>query len=74
MNYNILKPWLTLDNWQKEYINAKGNTFLLCGRQSGKSAAASVKFATKAANVPNSTILMISFTEKQAKNLLKDIK
>lgn len=66
MKYNIQRPWLTLDPWQKEYIAAKGNTFLLCGRQSGKSAAASIKFGEKAAKTANSTILMIAYTEKQA--------
>ena len=67
--YNINKPWLTLDPWQKEYIETEGNCFVLCGRQSGKTAAASIKFGRRAATIPNKVILMIAFTEKQAYNL-----
>lgn len=66
MEFDINRPWLTLDQWQKDYIKADGNTFLLCGRQSGKSAAASIKFGERAVKVANSSIMMISFTEKQA--------
>lgn len=69
MEYNINKPWLTLDPWQKDYIASEGNCFVLCGRQSGKSAAASIKFGTRAATKPNRVILMIAFTERQAYNL-----
>ena len=69
MNYNLLKPWLSLDQWQKDYINEKRNCFLLCGRQSGKTTAASIKFGKRAVENPNHTILMIAFTEKQAYNL-----
>lgn len=69
MDYDINKPWLTLDPWQKEYIASEGNCFLLCGRQSGKTTAASIKFGTRAATKPNQVILMIAFTEKQAYNL-----
>lgn len=67
MKYNIFKPWLTLDPWQKEYINeTKKNCHLLCGRQSGKTAAMSIKFGTIAATKSNEIIMMIAFTEKQA--------
>ena len=69
MKYDINKPWLTLDPWQKKYIDTKGNCFLLCGRQSGKTAAASIKFGKRAATKPNRVILMLAFTEKQAYNL-----
>src|SRR3990167_152719 len=67
--YNLLEPWKTLDPWQKEYIASEGNCFLLCGRQSGKTTAMSIKFGTRAATLKNRTIMMISFTEKQAYNL-----
>lgn len=69
MEYDRLRPWLTLDPWQKKYIETKGNCFLLCGRQSGKSVAASVKAGELAVKNKNYTILMIAFTEKQAYNL-----
>jgi len=66
MDYDIFKPWLTLDPWQKEYIATEKNCFLLCGRQSGKTTAASIKFGERAANNPKQIILMIAYTEKQA--------
>ena len=69
MEYDLLKPWLTLDPYQKEYIETKGNCLMLCGRQSGKTTAASIKFGRRAAENPNQVILMIAFTEKQAYNL-----
>lgn len=67
--YDIFRPWLTLDKWQQDYINTEGNCFLLCGRQSGKTAAASIKFGNRAATKPKSIILMIAYTEKQAYSL-----
>jgi len=48
MKYDILRPWLTLDPWQKKYIETEGNCFLLCSRQSGKTAAMSIKFGKRA--------------------------
>ena len=67
--YDINKPWLTLDDWQKEYIASEKNCFVLCGRQSGKTTAASIKFAERAVNNKDRVILMIALTEKQAYNL-----
>ena len=69
MQYNIHKPWETLDPWQDEYIHTEGNCFLLCGRQSGKSAAASIKAGKRAAENKNRAIYMLGYTEKQAYNL-----
>ena len=69
MEYNLHKPWLSLDPWQKEYIEAQGNCFLLCGRQVGKSTAASIKCGELAVKKPNQDILIIAFTEKQAYEL-----
>ncbi len=69
MEYNLLEPEKTLDEWQKEYIGTKGNCFLLCGRQSGKTTAASIKFAERAVNNPKQVILMLAYTERQAYNL-----
>jgi hypothetical protein len=69
-SYDINQPWLTLDPWQEKYINTTDkNCFLLCGRQSGKSAACSIKFGKLAATQKNRTILMIAFTENQAYQL-----
>lgn len=69
LKYDINKPWKTLDPWQKKYIATEGNCFILCGRQSGKSAAASIKFGKRAATKKNRAIYMLAFTEKQAYNL-----
>lgn len=66
LKYNIFKPWETLDPWQKKYIEAEGDCFLQCARQSGKTAAASIKFGRRAANNPKQIILMLAYTEKQA--------
>ena len=67
--YDIHQPWLTLDDWQKKYIETEGNCFLLCGRQSGKTAGAAIKFGKRAAENPKRIILMLAYTEKQAYNL-----
>jgi len=69
MKYDIFAPWNSLDPWQIKYINTKGNCFLLCGRQSGKTAAMSIKFGKRAAENPKRIILMLAYTEKQAYNL-----
>jgi hypothetical protein len=70
MDYDINKPWLSLDPWQKEYIDEKGNCFLCCGRQSGKTTAASIKIAECAvAEKTPGDYLVIALTEKQAYNL-----
>lgn len=69
--YDIFKPWLTLDVWQNTFIDEEGNSFLLCGRQVGKSTAAAIKAVELARNKhkKGEDILIISFTEKQAQNL-----
>lgn len=69
IQFDIKRPYLTLDTWQKEYIEHQGNTLLCCGRQVGKTTAASIKIAEKAINTPHSIILVTAYTEKQAINL-----
>ncbi len=69
VDYNIFEPWKTLDPWQKKYIETEDNCFVLCGRQSGKTAAASIKFGDRARKNKNQIILMLAYTEKQAYNL-----
>ena len=69
MKYDINKPYLTLDRWQKDYIASKGSNFLLCGRQTGKSTAMSIKAGEVAVKNPKSSILIVAFTEKQAYQL-----
>ena len=63
LDYDINKPWLTLDDWQKDYIAEDGNCFLLCGRQSGKTTAMSIKIAEKAVNEKKTyDYLLIAFS------------
>lgn len=69
MNWDINRPWLTLDDWQKKYIDEKGSCFVCCGRQCGKSAAVSIKFGERAVKNKNQIILMVALTEKQAYSL-----
>lgn len=71
MDFDILRPWLTLDPWQKDYIHEHGNCFLLCGRQVGKSTAASLKAVELAIHhyKRGEDILIIATTERQAYNL-----
>lgn len=71
MKYDILCPWNSLDDWQKEYIDTDGDCFLLCGRQVGKSTAASIKAVELAVNKhkKGEDILIIATTERQAYNL-----
>jgi len=65
--YDLNKPWLTLDPWQKEYIETEGNCFLLCGRQAGKTAAMSIKVSECAIKEENPCdYLVVALTERQA--------
>jgi hypothetical protein len=71
MEFDLLRPWLSLDPWQSAYIASPGNNFLLCGRQVGKSTAASIKAVELAVHQfkKGEDILIIAFTESQAFNL-----
>lgn len=71
MKYNINRPWETLDKWQKEYIfdkNPSQNNFLLVGRQSGKTAAMSMRAVELCIKhfKEGEYVLINSITEKQA--------
>ncbi len=73
MEYDLLRPWKTLDPWQKELIAEKGNTFVCSGRQVGKSVALSIKTAEFAINNPNKQTLVIAMVERQAYELYEKI-
>ena len=62
----MLKSELILDEWQKEVLKTKGNIALRSGRQVGKSTVISIKAGEYAVNNPNSSIMVISATERQA--------
>lgn len=74
VKYNINLPWETLDDWQKEYINTdpNQNSFLLCGRQVGKTTAMSIKAVELCIRhfKKGENILICSITEKQAYRML----
>ena len=75
MKYDINRPWESLDDWQKEYIfntHPEENCFLLCGRQTGKTTAMSIKAVELCLNYfkKGEYILICSITEKQAYHML----
>ena len=75
MEYDINRPWLSLDPWQKEYIyNTQPNqdNFLLCGRQVGKTTAMSIKAVELCVKhfKKGEFVLINSITEKQAYHML----
>ena len=69
MDYDINLPWLSLDPWQKEYIEtpAEQDCFLLTGRQCGKTTAMSIKAVEMCLKSfrKGENILIASLTEKQ---------
>ena len=75
MNYDINRPWLTLDNWQKKYIfyeNPNQDNFLLCGRQTGKTTAMSERSVELCVShfKEGEFVLICSITEKQGYHML----
>jgi len=71
--FDINRPWLSLDAWQKEYIAADPNQdcFLLCGRQVGKTTAMSIKAVELCKTFQKGEFVLIcSITEKQAYHML----
>lgn len=75
MKYDINRPWLTLDKWQKEYCfnpNPNQDNFILCGRQVGKTTAMSIRAVELCVNhfKKGEFVLINSITEKQAYHML----
>ena len=74
-SFDLLRPWETLDPWQKDYIfntDPNQNCFLLCGRQVGKTAGASIKSVELCINKfkKGDIVLVNSITEKQAYRIM----
>lgn len=74
-NWDINRPWLTLDPWQEEYVfdpNPNKDNFLLSGRQCGKTTAMSLRAVELCVNhfKHGELVLLNSITEKQAHHLL----
>jgi hypothetical protein len=73
--FDINRPWLTLDDWQKEYCfdpEPNKNNFLLCGRQVGKTTAMSIRAVELCIHhyKKGEFVLVNSITEKQAYHIL----
>ncbi len=73
MEYDISKPWLTLDPWQERLKLLKGNIVIVSGRQSGKSAGVSILAGDEAMNIPNSFILIGAYVIEQAQWIFRKI-
>lgn len=73
MEYDINRPWLSLDQWQKDYIAAwDKNCFLLKGRQCGGTTAMSIKVVEMCVHhyEKDEVVLINSLTERQAQLML----
>lgn len=73
--FNINRPWLTLDDWQKDYVFDKDpnqDNFLLTGRQVGKTTAMSLRAVELCVKYfkKGEFVLINSITEKQAYHML----
>lgn len=62
----IRKAPIQLDPWQEEVLNTDGNICLRSGRQVGKSTVVAVKTAKFAIRNANTSVMVISATERQA--------
>jgi len=61
-----LRARFKLDQWQKDFLNTKGNKILCTGRQVGKSEICGIDAGEWAAANPNANVLIIAPTERQA--------
>ena len=73
--YDITRPWLTLDPWQKKYCfdpDPNKNNFLLTCRQDGKTTAMSIRAVELCVNHygKGEFVLINSITEKQGYHML----
>jgi len=67
IKYNMIhEEHLKLDEWQKEFLNTKGDKILCCGRQLGKTEICGIDASEWAISHKNKTVLMIAPTERQA--------
>ena len=73
MDYDITKPWLTLDPWQKELINSEGDVVVVSGRQCGKSTGTSILAGETALRIPNSFIVIGAYVIDQAQLIFRKI-
>ena len=75
MKYDINRPWLSLDPWQKKYCfdpDPNQDNFILCGRQVGKTTGMSIRSVELCINhfKKGEFVLINSITEKQGYHML----
>lgn len=73
MEYDLNKPWLTLDPWQKGLINSEGDVVVISGRQCGKTTATSILAAKTALKNPNEHIVIGAYVIEQAEIIFRKI-
>ena len=61
---------ISLDNWQKEVLEHKGDFLLCTGRQVGKTTIMAIKAAERLISQPKCKIIIASLTEDQAKLII----
>lgn len=71
--WDISKPWLTLDPWQKDFLNHTGNKVLRSGRQSGKSTIVSIGAGEFAIKNKRKQVMIIAAVERQALLLFEKV-
>ena len=74
MEYNLTRPWETLDQWQKDIRKCKTDVTIVSGRQCGKTVALSLVIADEALNVPNSYTMIGGFVIEQAEHVFWKVK
>ena len=75
MEYDLSRPWETLDPWQIEFYKCDAHRItVVCGRQCGKTAAASILISEEAIKKPNSYVMIGAFVIEQAEHLFWKIK
>ena len=74
MEYNLIRPWETLDPWQTAFIGCTTDITVVSGRQSGKTTAASILIGDEANNIPDSYILIGAYVIEQAEHLFWKVK
>ena len=63
----------SMDNWQKQVLESKGNIILMCGRQTGKSEIMVKKITEKLLNNVNIHLMIVSGVERQALGLYNKV-
>ena len=74
MIYDLRRPWETLDKWQTDLLESKGNVCIITGRQCGKSTATSILAAETAIKKSGEFIILGADVIEQAEILMRKIK